>query len=131
MKDFIYGLIGLSIAALILVGPFSVPFYLWPKYRVWQQEQSGRAQLAEAEWTKKIKIEEAKADLESAKLKSKAEVERAKGAAESQKIISSTLNEQYLHYLWLQTVEEGANKQTIYIPTEAGLPILESQRLNK
>lgn len=106
-------------------------FWIWPNYSLWQREMSGRAQLAEAEWTKKIKVEEAKAELESEKLKSQSEVERAKGAAEANRIIGDSLkgNDAYLRYLWITNVEEGQNKQVIYVPTEAGLPILESQRL--
>ena len=100
-----------------------------PIYQVWRRELNGKAELAEAEWNRKIKVEEAEANLASQKLNAQAEVERAKGAAESQKIISSTLNEQYLRYLWVSKLEEGTNRQTIYIPTENGLPILEANRL--
>ena len=39
-----------------------------PKYNVWMREMSGRAELAEAEWSKKVQIEEANANLESEKL---------------------------------------------------------------
>lgn len=115
----------------VVVGLLGGIFWAWPHYSLWQREMSGRAQLAEAEWTKKIKVEEAKAELESEKLRSQSEVERAKGAAEANMIIGDSLknNEEYLRYLWITHVEEGQNKQVIYVPTEAGLPILESQRL--
>ena len=102
-----------------------------PIYNVWAKELSGKADLAEATWSRKIAVEEAEARKESAKLDAQAEIERAKGASEAQKIISGTLNEQYLRYLWIQNVEKGENRQTIYIPTEANLPILEADRLNK
>lgn len=89
--------------------------------------KSGEAQLLEAEQTRKIKIEEAKAELESAKLKSEAEVERAKGVAEANKIIGESLknNESYLRYLWVNGLNDGTS-EVIYVPTEANMPLLES-----
>lgn len=122
-KSWLYGFLGfitLSIIWSIAINPI---------YNVWKRELNGKAELAEAQWNRKIKIEEAEANLASQKLNAQAEVERAKGAAEAQKIISSTLNEEYLRYLWINKLEEGTNRQTIYIPTENGLPILEANRL--
>lgn len=102
-------------------------FWAFPQYAIWQQEMSGRAQLAEAEFSKKVSIEEAKAKLDSAQYESKAEIERAKGVAEANKIIGDSLrgNESYLRYLWIQNLNSGSGER-IYIPTEAGLPILEA-----
>ncbi len=97
-----------------------------PIYNVWSREMSGKAELAEATWNRQIKVEEAKANLESQELNAQAEVARARGLAEAQEIVSSTLNEQYLRYLWINNVEAGENRQVIYVPTEAGLPILEA-----
>ena len=34
-------------------------------------------------------------------------------------------NEAYLRYLWIQNLESGSNS-VVYVPTEAGLPILEA-----
>ena len=54
-----------------------------PRYNVWQQEMSGKAEFAKAEQNRRIKIEEAKANLEAEKLNAQAEIERAKGAAKA------------------------------------------------
>lgn len=103
-----------------------------PKYNVYISEMQGKAKLAEAEFSKQVLVQEAKAKLESAKFLNEAEVERAKGVAAANKIIGDSLsgNEDYLRYLWIQNLENSKD-QVIYIPTEAGLPILESQRLSK
>lgn len=103
--------------------------YGWPKYRVWQRELAGKAELAEAEWNKKIAVEEAKANLESEKLNALSEIERAKGVAEANKIIGEGLkgNDEYLRYLWIQGLQ-NEHGQVIYVPTEANLPILEANR---
>lgn len=105
--------------------------YIMPVYNVWQREMSGRAELAQATWNRRIAVEEAQAEKEAASLKAEAEVERAKGAAQAQEIIAETLTEPYLRYLWLQQIENGDNRQVIYVPTETGLPILEAGRLNQ
>lgn len=101
----------------------------YPIYHVWTREMSGKACLAEAEWSKQIAIEEAKAELESASLKAAAEVERAKGVAEANSIIGDSLkdNDAYLRYLWINGLHDGSS-EVIYIPTEANLPILEATR---
>lgn len=91
----------------------------------------GQASLLEAEEEKKISIEEAKALKESAVYKAQAEVIRAKGVAKANKIIGKSLkgNQGYLRYLWIQNM--NTDKEVIYIPTEAGLPILEANRKRK
>jgi regulator of protease activity HflC (stomatin/prohibitin superfamily) len=119
-------LIARTLDVSLVVGFIALVMWGFPTYSIWSREQGGKAQLAEAEWSKRIAVEEARAKLESAKLESRAEVERAKGAAEAQAIVSETLSEQYLRYLWITHVEGGENRQVIYVPTEAGLPILEA-----
>ncbi len=102
-----------------------------PRYRVYDSEMSGRAELAQAESNRKIAILEAQAKQESAKSLAQAEIERAHGVAEANKIIGQSLhdNESYLRYLWIQGLKEGQNKEVVYVPTEANLPILEAGRL--
>lgn len=96
------------------------------------KEISGKKALAEAEWNKKIQIADANAKAEAAKSLAQVEIERAKGVAEANRIIGQSLqnNEGYLRYLWIQGLQNNSNS-TIYVPTEAGLPILEASRLNK
>jgi regulator of protease activity HflC (stomatin/prohibitin superfamily) len=105
-----------------------IAFFLFgvPRYKVWQQEMEGRAELAQAEQNRQIKIEEAKANLEAEKLNAQAEVVRAQGAAEAIKIENGSLTPTYIQYLWVRQQNSAANK-VIYIPTEAGLPILEAK----
>lgn len=112
-----------------LIGIVVIAFLAWgfPRYRIYRQDYRGQAALREAEWTKKILIEEAKAKKESASLQAEAEIERAKGVAEANRIIGDSLrgNEAYLRYLWINGLQEDSNA-VIYVPTEAGLPILEA-----
>jgi hypothetical protein len=98
-----------------------------PRYNVWQQEMVGRASLAKAEQDRQIKVAEARAKMESAKFESDAEIERARGVAKANEIIGDSLkgNDAYLRYLWIQGLND-ATGETIYVPTEANLPILEA-----
>jgi predicted aminopeptidase len=98
-----------------------------PRYSVWQQEMSGKAELAKAEQNRQIKIQEAKALKESAEYQAEAEIIRAKGVAKANKIIAEGLkdNAEYLKYLWINAMSEKENVTTIYIPVgQNGLPIM-------
>ena len=99
----------------------------WPPYTIWEQKQAGEAELARADSTRRIAVLEAQAIFDSSTLKAKAEVERAKGVAEANKIIGDSLrnNESYLRYLWVTNMT-NTSKDTVYIPTEANIPILEA-----
>jgi len=118
----------LFVVVLLIVG---VPgcMFGYPKYKVWEQEKEGEAELAKATVNRRIKIEEAKAAEESSKALADAEVIRARGVAEANKIIGGSLegNESYLRYLWIHSLAEG-KAEVIYVPTEANLPILEASR---
>lgn len=105
--------------------------------RLKDAENDGKATLVEAENSKKALIEQAKAENESAtlqaeakikiaKAEAQAEIERAKGVAEANKIIGESLrgNDEYLRYLQIDAIR-GSKGEKIYIPTEAGLPIIE------
>lgn len=116
---------------ILLIGIIVGTLYGYPRYKVYQQTLAGEAELARATQNRQIRIQEAKAKLEAASLDAQAEIERAKGVAEANKIIGDSLkgNEAYLRYLWIQGLQEGSTPQVIYVPTEAGLPILEAGRL--
>lgn len=128
--------------------------WAWPNYRVYKLSLDGQASLKEAEWSKQILIEEAKAreqaalmqararvtlaeaegkaKVVSAKAEGQADIEMAKAAAEANRIIGESLkgNEEYLRYLWIKGLHDGKGER-IYIPTEAGLPILEAGKAKK
>lgn len=118
------GGIGLIVVVGLLVG--------WPQYRVYQQRLAGEARLAEAQSSRQVAILEARAKKESAISLAEAEVIRAEGAAKANKILQDSLGgpEGYLRYLQIQALED-TKAQMIYVPTEAGLPVTEAQRLGQ
>lgn len=104
---------------------------LYPPYKVYSQRMDGEAELAKANYSKQVQIQDALAKKESAKSLADAEVIRAQGVAQANKIIGDSLrgNEAYLHYLWINNLSSAEGKgQVIYVPTEANLPILEASR---
>lgn len=145
---------GLVATVLFFVILIVLALWAWPKYKVYKLEMNGIAALKEAEWSKQILIEEAKAKEQAALMQAKArvtlaqaegeakivqakaegqaDIERAKAAAEANKIIGESLkgNEAYLRYVWIKGLQDG-NGERIYIPTEAGLPILEAGTAGK
>jgi hypothetical protein len=116
------------ILALIVAILFGVAA-LTKKYGIWSKEQRGRAALAEAQFSKLVQVEEAKANLASEELNAQAEIVRAKGAAESIKAEAGSITPEYIQYLWVRQQKNLNDKTVIYIPTEANLPLLEAPRL--
>jgi regulator of protease activity HflC (stomatin/prohibitin superfamily) len=115
------------ILGLSFIGFIVLFCLLSPLYNVWSSGLHGEAELKQADWNRQIAVREAEAKMQSAKLLAESEVERAKGVAQANKIIGDSLkdNEQYLRYLWIDSLQNTKN-QIIYVPTEAGLPILEA-----
>lgn len=132
-KNVPWVLISICIVFLFLI---SIGGGMWgcPKYNVWQQGLAGQAELKRAEQNRQIAIQEAQALKESAQFKADAETIRARGVAEANAIIGESLkgNEAYLRYLYIDMLRDtgGDGRETIYIPTEAGMPVLEAGRFN-
>lgn len=126
-EDVAVGIIILMVSLSIL----SALFFGLPLWNVWRRGLSGEAQLREAEWNRQIAVQEARAKQDAAKMLAGAEIERAKGVAEANRIIADGLqgHDEYLRYLWIDKVAGMPGREVIYIPTEAGIPILEASRL--
>jgi regulator of protease activity HflC (stomatin/prohibitin superfamily) len=66
-------------------------------------------------------------ELQKAKKDAEIQIARAEGAAKSNRIIAESITENYLRYKWTEALQMS-EKQVIYVPTEANLPILEAGR---
>lgn len=113
----------LVIAVLILGGMWGCP-----QYEVYSQRQTGMAELAKAEQNRQIAVAQAKAKFEAANFEAEADTVRAHGVARANQILGQSLTgeagEHYLKYLWIEALKTDGH--VIYVPTEAGLPILEA-----
>jgi regulator of protease activity HflC (stomatin/prohibitin superfamily) len=101
-----------------------------PPYSVWYAHMAGEAELAQANQNRQVAVAQSRAKAEAAHYEAEAEVARAQGVAQANTIIGNSLkgNEAYLRYLWIDRLD-STKGQIIYVPTEAGLPILEAGRL--
>lgn len=114
------------VVVLAIITVLGLMFFGLPLWNVWRSGLSGEAELRRAEQNRQITIQEAKATLEAAQYLNEAEIIRARGVAESNRIVADGLGgpEGYLRYLWIQQISNQPG--VIYVPTEAGLPILEA-----
>lgn len=91
----------------------------------YQKRADSKNNLWKAQYDKKIQVEDATGKKLAAVQLAQQEIERAKGVAEANKIIADSITEPYLRYFYIQSLSEN-RQQIIYVPTEAGLPILEA-----
>lgn len=113
------------VGAAILIG--------MPTYNVYAKTMAGKAAYEEAVQNRRIRVLEAQALLDAAELTAQAEVARAKGTNEANRIMAESLGgpENYLRWAYINMLQETAgqgDRQIIYLPAEAGMPILEAGR---
>lgn len=111
------------VLAWILVG--------YPTWRVWAAHKSGMADLQRAKNEQQIQVAEAQGRLDAAALNKQAAVVEAEAVALQIEAIGKqlTTHDLYLRWQWIKMMEERPENSTIYVATEASLPILEATRL--
>lgn len=122
---------GILILIAIVLGGLSLWLIGYPQYSVYAARKHGEAELARATQNRQVRVQEALAKFEAADYDAKAEIRRAQGVAAANKIIADSLGgpEGYLRWRYIEMLQETSQNgghQVIYIPTEAGLPILEA-----
>ncbi len=132
MKEFGIGAIilaiGIGIFWVIVIGLI----YIYQPVKLHVYEVSGKAQLIEAEQSRLIIIEEAKAQREASILNATAERDSAKLRAEAISIIGAKAKEfpeyrtQEFIGAFAEALKEGKISQIMYVPTEANIPITEA-----
>jgi regulator of protease activity HflC (stomatin/prohibitin superfamily) len=83
----------------------------------------------EAEYTRQTAVLEAQAKLDSAEKLKQVRITEAQGIAEANRIIGASLknNPEYLTFLQIQNIQEGAEKgnKTYFVsPNQAGVPLI-------
>jgi regulator of protease activity HflC (stomatin/prohibitin superfamily) len=120
-----------TIAALLFITCLiCLVMYGYPQYNVYVQKMSGEAELAQAEFSKRVAVQTAQAKLDASKLDAQTDAIRAQGVANANKILAESLGgpEGYLRWKYIEMLETTGNKgrDVIYVPTEGNLPILEA-----
>jgi len=102
----------------------------YPKWRVWASHQEGLADLMMARNEQQVQVAEAQGRLDAAQLNKKAAVVEAEAVALQIEAIGKqlTTHDLYLKWQWIKMMEERPKSSTIYVPTEANIPILEATR---
>lgn len=100
-----------------------------PIYGVWASRKRGQAELAEANFEQQIQIAEAQGRFSAAELNKKAAIVEAEAVAAQITTIGEHLKQHdlYLRWQWIEMMKHR-NGETIYVPTEANLPVLEATR---
>ena len=127
-------LAALAASTLMLSACSQMPWYRQmqaeaaAKARITQLTAEGEAQLAKAKSDRQVIALNAQMRLEAARADAQREVIRAEGIAKANSIMTDSLGgpEGYLRWKFIEMLEENRTAKTIYIPTEAGLPILEA-----
>jgi hypothetical protein len=116
--------------AFLMIVIITTIMVVGPIYSVWSAGKAGEAELAQAEYNRQIIVRQAQAKKDAATLEAESEVIRAGGVEKANSIVAGGLGgpEGYLRYLYIHMLSENTDKQIIYIPTEAGLPILEANK---
>lgn len=122
----------IMLGVLLFAGLIGAMMWGMPTYNVYHSRMAGEAELAQATYTKQVSVQTAQATLSSASLLAQAEIERAKGVRGANDIIAGGLGgpDGYLRYLYIDMLRNQQDKQIIYVPTEATLPVLEAGRYN-
>lgn len=113
--------------AFIVVGTLGFLFWFFPVYGVWSSKKSGQADLEQAHFEQQVQVAEANGRLQAAETNKKAAIIEAEAVAKQIEVIGNNLRQHdlYLRWQWIKMMEEGQH-DTIYVPTEANLPILEA-----
>lgn len=119
------------IFSIVVVVIMTIGIGMWgcPQYNVYQAGKAGEAELANADYSKKVAVQTAQAKKDSAQLLADAQVIQAQGVAQANKIIGDSLkgNEAYLRYLWIDKLD-AEKSSIIYVPTEGNMPLMEAGR---
>lgn len=100
-----------------------IGLFAWPNYRVWQQGLEGQARLARANQERQILVTQARAEQEAAQLRADA----IKIMGQAAKDFPEYRQQEFMASFG-EALREGNIQQVVYVPTEAGIPILEANR---
>lgn len=119
-----------KISTLVVVGTIGIVLmfqFVTPKFNLYKANTEKQAVIADQRAQSEAAEYAARSAVTQAKARAEAMIIEAQALAESQSIITETLTDEYLRYLYIKALEGNTN-QIIYVPTEAGLPILEAGR---
>ena len=122
-KDFIKNVLIIIGVIIFIITLMFGGMFTYRHYSVWSMKMQGKAKLAEATQSRQIQVEQAKAELEASNHIAKA----IEIVGKSAKKYPEYRNQMYIQ-AFAEALTMGKIKQIVYIPTEAGIPILEASK---
>lgn len=113
--------IGWLLIIIVVISGIGGCAYVYPKYNVYSQEMTGKAELARADQNRQILVTQAQAEKEAAQLR-----------AEAIQIVGQAAHDfpEYRQQEFLgafaEALKDGKMSQIIYVPTEANIPVMEA-----
>lgn len=122
-------LVFVFLIAMLVVGILTVWSLVYPIYNVWASRKAGEADLAQAQYEQKIQVATAQGRFDAAELNKKAAIVEAEAVQQQIKTIGEELksHDLYLRWQWIEMMKHR-DGETIYVPTEANIPVLEATR---
>ena len=124
--------LAIILIALAAIAAFALLWFMWgyQHWRVWSAHQRGLADLQWAKNEQQIQVQKAQGRLDAAQLNKKAAIVEAEAVAAQIECIGTglTKHDLYLRWQWIKMMEDRDGGETIYVPTEANLPLLEATR---
>ncbi len=125
MKDWSF-LIVPAFVTMVFVSIVIGLMFALPIWNVWKSGLTGEAALKQAEQTRQIQIQQAKGEKEAAQYRADAIAIVGKAAKEFPEY-----RQQEFIGAFAEALHSGKINQIIYVPTEAGIPILEAGHRSK
>ena len=113
----------IAVLLVVIVSIFLVAFGC-PKYKVYKKTHDGIAMLKQAEHSRMILVEQAKAEKDAASLRAEA----IKIVGQAAKEFPEYRNQEFIG-AFSEAMMNGAIDKIIYVPTEASIPIVEAGRM--
>jgi hypothetical protein len=113
---------------IVFVGLILAWKAITPKLNLYKSNTEKQAVIKEQEAISEAEVFAAEKRVIAARAEADARRIEASGIADAQALIAATLTPEYLRWRYYEVLATTAN-QVIYVPTEAGLPVLEAQRL--
>lgn len=118
---------------LLVGGIIALLMIIIPPYSVWSAHKRGQAELAQAKNEQMVQVTIAEGRFKAAEMNKKAAIIEAEAVAKQIETIGTNLQKHdlYLKWQWIKMMEDRDGDETIYVPTEANMPILEANRFAK
>lgn len=119
----------LGLIEFVIVGILIWATVGYPVWNVWASKKAGEAELQQAYKEQQIQMAQAEARLQAAQVNKQAAIVEAEAVSCQIQTIGTQLknHDLFLNWQWINMMKEREG-ETIYVPTEANMPVIEVSR---